>query len=67
MRHQLYSMRRDHVANGRAIIGELDAEEIFDTYDVWLDHVFIPNIASTNKGTLGVEEIGTIIVTFILT
>ncbi|KAF9611348.1 hypothetical protein IFM89_030137 [Coptis chinensis] len=58
---KLYSMRREHVANGRAIIGEEVGGEVIETYDVILDSVLVPHAQSTNRATLGEEEIGSIV------
>ncbi|KAF9588475.1 hypothetical protein IFM89_010501 [Coptis chinensis] len=58
---KLYSMRRVHVASGRAILGEEGNQEIIQTYDVVLDLVLVPTAQSTHMETLGEEEIGGII------
>ncbi|KAL5705178.1 hypothetical protein ACHQM5_023516 [Ranunculus cassubicifolius] len=64
---RLYSMRGEHVANGRALIGEsLPNErdyppENIETYDVLLDRVLMPNASSTFMDTLGEENIGSIL------
>ncbi|KAF9624664.1 hypothetical protein IFM89_012841 [Coptis chinensis] len=58
---KLYSMCREDVANGRAIIGEEVGGEVIETYDVILDSVLVPHAQSTNCATLGEEEIGSIV------
>ncbi|KAF9588153.1 hypothetical protein IFM89_007842 [Coptis chinensis] len=58
---KLYSMRHEHVANGRAIIGEEVGGEVIETYDVILDSVLVPHAQSTNRATLGEEEIRSIV------
>ncbi|KAF9596117.1 hypothetical protein IFM89_007170 [Coptis chinensis] len=55
------SSQREHVANGRAIIGEEVGGEVIETYDVILDSVLVPHAQSTNRATLGEEEIGSIV------
>ncbi|KAF9614336.1 hypothetical protein IFM89_018089 [Coptis chinensis] len=58
---KLYSMRRGHVANGRAIIGEEAGGDLIESYDVILDSVLVPHAQSTNRTTLGEEDIGSVI------
>ncbi|KAF9613276.1 hypothetical protein IFM89_006775 [Coptis chinensis] len=58
---KLYSMRREHVTNGRAIIGEEVGGDLIESYDVILDSVLVPHAQSTNRTTFGEEDIGSVI------
>ncbi|KAF9601646.1 hypothetical protein IFM89_021112, partial [Coptis chinensis] len=60
-RCKLYSMHREHVANGRAIIGEEAGGDLIESYNVILDSVLVPHAQSTNRTTLGEEDIGGVI------
>ncbi|KAF9607583.1 hypothetical protein IFM89_037207 [Coptis chinensis] len=52
-RCKLYSMRREHVANGRAIIGKEASGDLIESYDVILDSVLVPHAQVQTAQLLG--------------